>query len=319
MNIKTLSTFVFLLFSIAVFGQNPVYCDATVPHFAGDAGSEIILTIQNTGPSSMEVVAESADASPIDVLIVPSASGAAISPAMETSPGVFVITLTWAITPPTDVQLNVLWSKTSFGGNWQLSPGDITYSFNTMCGMGPGAAPDPPCNAADVISMFSNSYTDVTVDTWLTPWSAAPVTLTDLQLNGNDAKFYQDVTFLGIETVGPNLIDATAMTHFNLDFYSDNATQFRIKLVDFGADMMFGGGDDTEHEITVDNPALGEWVTFKIALSDFTNLLNTDNIAQLILSAMPNTVADFYIDNVYYSNSSCFTEPAPDPVRRYHD
>ena len=314
MNIRTLFTLVFCLFAISLYSQNPIYCNSNVFHFAGDPPSEIILTIQNTGPNSMEVVAESADASPVDFLLVPSASGAMISPGMETTPGVWVVNLTWAITPPSDVFMNVLWSKTSSPGNWQLSPGDFAYSFNTTCAGGPPVSPDPTCDPADVISMFSDSYTDVPVDTWLTVWSAPPVTLTDTDIAGNAVKLYEDVTFLGIETVGPNLIDASGMNTFNIDFYSENATQFRIKLVDFGADMNFGGGDDTEHEITVDNPTLGEWVTFSIPLSDFTNLLNTNNIAQLILSAMPNTVADFYIDNVYYANSACSLQPPPDPI-----
>ena len=195
----------------------------------------------------------------------------------------------------------------------------LTFFFSAIAvfsaiGQGPStAAPDPICDQGDVISMFSNTYTDVAVSTWLTPWSQAPVTLTDLQIAGNDTKWYQDVTFLGIETVGPNLIDASGMTYFNISFWSDNATQFRVKLVDFGADGGFGGGDDTEHEITFDNPAQNEWVCYSIPLSDFTNLLNTDNIAQLILSAAPGGVADFYIDNVYYSTDNCITT-APEPT-----
>ncbi len=174
------------------------------------------------------------------------------------------------------------------------------------------AASDPICDQADVISMFSNVYTDVPVDTWLTPWSQAPVTLTDLQIAGNDTKLYQDVTFLGIETVGPNLIDASGLAYFNISMWTDNATQFRIKLVDFGADGGFGGGDDSEHEITFDNPTQNAWNSYSIPFSDFTGLQSREHLAQLILSAAPNGIADFYIDNVYYSSSACIVAaPAP--------
>ncbi|PTM10393.1 MAG: hypothetical protein DA408_16220, partial [Bacteroidetes bacterium] len=185
---------------------------------------------------------------------------------------------------------------------------DNIYFSTSAC---PTAAPEPTCDAANVISMFSNAYMNVAVSTWLTPWSAAPVTLTDLQIAGNDTKFYQNVTFLGIETTGPNLIDASAMTTFHIDFWSGNATQFRIKLVDFGANMGFGGGDDTEHELTFTLPAQNTWVSYDIPLADFTGLLNRDNIAQLILSAMPNTVADFYIDNVYFSTCTSVVTTVP--------
>jgi hypothetical protein len=199
----------------------------------------------------------------------------------------------------------------------QYSTGNTTAS-QTSGGAPPpataptAAAPTPICSQASVISLFSNAYANVPVDTWLTPWSAAPVTLTDLSIGGNATKFYQDVTFLGIETV-TNQINATNMTSFRLDFWTGNATQFRIKLVDFGANAAFGGGDDREHELTFNAPAQNTWVSYDIPLSSFLGLTTRGHIAQIILSAQPNAVADFYIDNVYFANSSCISA-APTPT-----
>ncbi|MFN7436201.1 MAG: hypothetical protein ACK5SJ_07140, partial [Bacteroidota bacterium] len=48
------------------------------------------------------------------------------------------------------------------------------------------AAPTPTRAAANVISLFSNAYTNRTINTWRTDWSNA--TLTDLQVAGNDTK-----------------------------------------------------------------------------------------------------------------------------------
>jgi hypothetical protein len=191
---------------------------------------------------------------------------------------------------------------------------DNFYFANSSCIS--AAPPVATCAPANVISLFSNSYTNRPVSTWLTPWSAAPVTLTDVQISGNDAKLYQDVTFLGIETTGANLINATAMTHFKIDVWSSNATQFRIKLVDFGANGNFGGGDDTESELTFNAPALNTWVTYNIPLSSFTGLTSRANLAQYILSAMPNTIADFYIDNMLFTSClpSAPTMAAPTPT-----
>ncbi len=62
--------------------------------------------------------------------------------------------------------------------------------------------------------MFSDAYTDVPVDTWLTVWSQG--NLEDVLIDGNPTKKYTNVNYVGIETVGPNLIDATAMTIFIL-------------------------------------------------------------------------------------------------------
>lgn len=176
------------------------------------------------------------------------------------------------------------------------------------------AAPDPTLPQEQVISLYSGVYTNVAVDTWLTPWSSA--TLEDIQIEGNDTKKYSNLNFAGIETVG-QMIDATEMTHFNFNAWSSDFTELRVKLVDFGADAAFGGGDDTEHEITYSAPALGEWLTYNIPLTDFTGLVNRDHIAQLIISS--NGTSTVYIDNVYFSDESVVVieEPmtaAPDPT-----
>lgn len=158
------------------------------------------------------------------------------------------------------------------------------------------AAPAPTQDAQNVISMFSDEYTDVPVDTWRTDWSDG--NLQDVLVDGNPTKKYTSLNFVGIETVGANLIDATDMTHFHLDMWTPDANDFKVKLVDFGADAAYGGGDDTEHEITFAAPATETWISYDIPLSDFTNLLNRDHIAQLILVKEPQ--GTIYIDNVFY-------------------
>ncbi len=166
------------------------------------------------------------------------------------------------------------------------------------------AAPAPTQDPAEVISLFSESYTDVPVDTWRTSWSAAD--FEDVVIDGSAMKKYTNLTFVGIETVA-NQIDASGMSHFHFDLWTPNATQFRVKLVDFGADGAFGTGDETEHEITYENPAQGQWISYDIPLTDFVGLTNTTNIAQLIFAGMPDGAATAFIDNVYFYNDA----PAP--------
>ncbi|WP_064972166.1 CIA30 family protein [Kordia zhangzhouensis] len=163
------------------------------------------------------------------------------------------------------------------------------------------AAPTPTDPAGNVISLFSDAYTDVNVDTWRTPWSAAATTFEDVTVAGNAAKKYGNLGFVGIETT-TNTVDASSMTHFHIDVWSSTYTSFNIKLVDFGADNVFGGGDDTEHEVSINMPAQGEWVSLDIPLSDFTGLASTSNIAQYILVAQPFEATDVFIDNMYFRN-----------------
>jgi hypothetical protein len=161
------------------------------------------------------------------------------------------------------------------------------------------AAPAPTLAAANVISMFSDSYTNVAVDTWRTSWSNA--TLTDVSINGNATKKYSALSFVGIEaTTTP--INATPMTHFHTDVWSSDFTEFKIKLVDFGADGSFGGGDDVEHEVTIASPAKGSWVSLDIPLSSFTGLTTRAHIAQLIYVGAPSGNNTVYVDNVYFHN-----------------
>ncbi len=178
------------------------------------------------------------------------------------------------------------------------------------------AAPDPTEDPADVISMYSNVYTNVPVDTWLTPWSSAQ--LADIQIQGNDTKLYTNLDFAGIETV-TSPIDASGMDFFHIDVWSPNATTFRVKLVDLG-------GAPTEGEIAF-NIAQGEWVSLEIPLDDFANpalvtnpnnLLTVRNsIQQLIISGLPVGAVTAYLDNVYFSQAGGGNEPltaAPDPT-----
>jgi chitodextrinase len=162
-------------------------------------------------------------------------------------------------------------------------------------------APDPIEDPENVISLFSGVYTNVTVDTWLTPWSSAD--LEDIQIQGNDTKLYTNLDFAGIETVA-NPIDATEMDFFHIDVWSPNATTFRVKLVDLGSGAVEG-------EIAFDI-AQEEWVSLQIPLDDFAdadvvtdpnNLLTVRNsIQQLIISGLPVGAVTAYVDNVYFSD-----------------
>ena len=160
-------------------------------------------------------------------------------------------------------------------------------------------APVPTHASGDVISLFSDAYTNIAVDTWRTEWSDA--TLEDVSIEGNAAKKYSSLNFVGIESVASQ-INASSMTYFHTDVWTGDATQIRIKLVDFGANGAFDGGDDTEHEITIDNPEQNTWISLDIPLSDFTNLTNRANISQLIYSGEPTGTMTLLIDNVYFHN-----------------
>ncbi len=199
-----------------------------------------------------------------------------------------------------------------------LSGGAATVEYTETVEMtGPVPAPTPNKLAESVISLFSNAYTNVPVDTWRTEWSQADLEETDIE--GNDVKKYSNLNYVGILTESTQ-IDATNMTHFRTDIFSLDAETFRVKLVDFGPNGVYdGGGDDVEHEVVIENPAQGEWVTIDIPLEDFTGLTTRAHISQLIYSAAPGGETTVLIDNVFFYDDSVQipTSPvtaAPTPV-----
>lgn len=162
-----------------------------------------------------------------------------------------------------------------------------------------GPAPAPTLLAADVISLFSNTYNNVGVDDWTTDWDAAD--LTDLKLDGNDTKLYRNLGYAAIQFTS-NPIDATEMTHFHMDVFAPLGDDFKIKLVDFGPNGTFSGGDDSEHELTLtasSTPAFrtGAWLSLDIPLTAFTRLTRRQHMAQIFLSGSTSTV---YVDNIYF-------------------
>ncbi len=171
----------------------------------------------------------------------------------------------------------------------------------TVIGTAPpaGPAPTPVVPAGDVISLFSNAYPNVPADTWSATWDQADVA--DGTIAGNDVKLYTNVVFAGIEFITQQ-IDASAMTHFHMDIWVPTGALFKVKLVDFGANGTFGGGDDRSHELSFDalsNPPLatGAWIGLEIPLADFTGLTTRAHLAQLIISGDTRIV---YADNIYF-------------------
>ena len=182
-------------------------------------------------------------------------------------------------------------------------------TFNAGTASAPSVAPQTPTRPnEDVISLFSNSYTNKPVNTWRTDWSSA--TLTETQISGNDVKKYTSLDYVGVETVGANLIDISNMLYFHLDLWTPNITTFRVKIVDFGADAAFGGGDDKEHEVSL-TPTQNEWNSLDIPLSDFTGLTTKGHIAQIIFSCAPAGQGTLYLDNVYFHKTPLIDPNTP--------
>ena len=193
---------------------------------------------------------------------------------------------------------------------------DNLYFFNAGGGGGgggtdpvpPTAGPDAPTfDAANVISIYSDSYTDNPRDGFNFYGAAA---FEEVDLGGNMALKYTFVdvdggNFQVIELGGANQIDAmgAGMTNFRFDAWFPNEvladTQALFKLVDIN------GGTVNEAIITVNsssNPAIaqGQWLSFDFTMADLAGLGlgASSNIQQLVIDLINS--GEVYLDNILF-------------------
>jgi hypothetical protein len=188
-------------------------------------------------------------------------------------------------------------------------------------------APIPDKDPANVISIFSDFYTNVPVDFYNGFFEPFQTTKggADIVIDGDNIIRYTDLNFVATQFSQPT-VDASEMTHLHIDIQVEDSIQdgdfIKLELVDFGADGAFGGNDDTGGSITFNSPPLetGKWVGLDILLADFDGLGSTSNLAQ-ILFVSDATISTILVDNMYfYDNSGSSgppippTTPAPDPT-----
>jgi hypothetical protein len=165
-------------------------------------------------------------------------------------------------------------------------------------------APSPIHSPANVISIFSDAFTNVPVNYFNGYWEPWQTTISnDFTVNGDNVLNYNIFNFVGIEFSSPT-VNASAMTHIHLNaFFPDPIApgrQLRVIVVDFGPDRVFGGGDDTRHSTTFIAPFLQtqRWLTINIPFSAMPGLTRRSNLAQIILEGGDGS--SLYVDNIYF-------------------
>ncbi|MBC7642044.1 MAG: glycosyl hydrolase family 16 [Flavobacterium sp.] len=181
-------------------------------------------------------------------------------------------------------------------------------------------APTPTQNAANVISIFSNAFTNIPVEYYNGYYAPYQTTQgqADVKINGDDIIKYSQFNFVGIQFTQPT-VDASQMTHFHIDLKVQNTTgarnSFKVSLNDFGTDNAYGGGNDTSLQFTYNNAALasGSWVSLDLPISGFTGTSNRMHFAQIILESAAG-ITDLLVDNIYlYAVTTAPTVAAPTP------
>lgn len=177
------------------------------------------------------------------------------------------------------------------------------------------AAPVPTHPADKVISLFSDNYTNVPVEYYNGYWAPYQTTQSaDFTVNGNNVLNYYNFNFVGIQFGSPT-INATTTSHLHVDLYLPSAlaagANFKVNVVDFGADGVYGGTDDKNHVTTITAPTLQgqNWVSLNLPFSAMSGLTNRAHLGQVIFEG--TNIPGFYADNIYFYNDGSIIPVTP--------
>lgn len=176
-------------------------------------------------------------------------------------------------------------------------------------------APEPIHNEANVISIYTDKYPNVPVNYYNGYWAPYQTTQSaDFTVNGDNVLNYTNFNFVGIEFATPT-VNASSMSHMHVNLFIPNTIQaganFRVGLVDFGANGVYGGGDDSNFTLTFTAPTLisQSWITLNIPLANFTGLASRSHLGQIIFEG--TNITNFYADNIYFYNDGSIIPPVP--------
>ncbi|MGB5630384.1 MAG: glycoside hydrolase family 16 protein, partial [Woeseiaceae bacterium] len=217
---------------------------------------------------------------------------------------------------PFDQPFHILFNV-AVGGNWPGSPDASTVFPVTMevdwvrvySGEAPGsggdepaaAAPTPTADAANVISLFSDAYTDIAGIDYNPNWGQATV-VTQVDIAGNNTLKYAGLNYQGTDFSG-NAQDVSGMDTLHVDFWTADSTALNVSLIS-------PGPAETAYALTV---MPNTWVSVDIPLTEFAGVDLTD-VVQLKFDGN----GTIFLDNLYFeSTASSATEPtvaAPTPT-----
>jgi hypothetical protein len=171
-----------------------------------------------------------------------------------------------------------------FEGNGDVYLDNIYFFKNAILPIIPeSAAPSPTYPAGNVISLFSNAYTNV-AGTNLNPgWGQATVVSQPL-IAGNTTLLYTGLNYQGMELGSSQ--NVTGMEFFHLDYYSMNSTSLMVFLISPGP---------VEKSFTLTVPTSNGWNSLDIPLSSFSPVA-LNNIFQLKFEGN----GTIYLDNILF-------------------
>ena len=163
------------------------------------------------------------------------------------------------------------------------------------------AAPVPTRDAADVISLYSDSYDSATPGLWCDAWGS-PTVFSEIQIDGNHTFTFNNLNYYGI--VLGTQVDVTEMETLHIDVFADYAGTVGIVPIWWNA---AAGANFGEIRYTADLTA-GVWNQIDIPLTVFADAgRNGTNVVHQIKLDNGNG-NNVMVDNIYFWRDG---EPSP--------
>lgn len=162
------------------------------------------------------------------------------------------------------------------------------------------SAPTPTQDPANVISIFSDAYTNVPVDYYNGFFAPFQTTLGGaIAIGDENVISYTNLNFVAIGTfMDVPSVDATAMTHVHVDINVQEA-------IDSGDYINFQlnnsiGNNETDGSVRIEGADLvqEQWVSFDFPLSDFA--MSDQSQLGLYFFISEGTISNIFVDNLYF-------------------
>jgi hypothetical protein len=150
------------------------------------------------------------------------------------------------------------------------------------------AAPTPTSrSASDVVSLYSDAYSNISLAEFPTSWSQGSHSFT--QIDGNNTIQATGSEFIGIVSNYGSGTNLSSMEYMHLDYYTASSTEISVKLVN-----TINGGEDI---VSLGTTVVGEWKSVDIAMTEFESV-NLTAVTQFLID--PASSMDVYYDNFYF-------------------
>ena len=150
---------------------------------------------------------------------------------------------------------------------WLLGSGDASDTYDACSGVVSSlpASPTPTEPASEVVSVFSDAYTDIEGSDFVSYWDAARTT----EVTVTDVITYSNLNFNGLEIPST---DVSTKEFLHIDFYIEEyspPSPYKREMEVF----LVSAGLKKGYKLFQNNPPYQQWVSVDIPLSYFDNVL----------------------------------------------